>query len=228
MFVFRSSDRVDLLKDPGWRIRLAGCVCRRGPSCDTHTTRSGWRPVNPTACLCPDRTKETRETGWRIRSPSSEEVATCSAPSCVCVGSWGVCRTCRNLALCSCTACRWCVRESASSGHYCWQSVDHSHQTRTWMAFHLCLKHRKYIYICIFLFADQHNLTTVCLGNEIHMHIFIIYLSCSIIIIDWTVCSYVGQVQKIKAKTYITMLLRHLSGLLPNTHFKNARPIWRL
>lgn len=131
MFVFKSSDKVDPLKGPGWRIRLAGCVCRRGPCCDTHTTRSDWRPVNPTACLCPDRTKETRETGWRIRSPSSEEVATCSAPSCVCVGSWGVCRTCRNLALCSCTACRWCVRESASSGHYCWQSVDHSHQTRT-------------------------------------------------------------------------------------------------
>ena len=45
----------------------------------------------------------------------------------------GVCRSCRILSLCRCTACRWCGHACASSDRSSWQNVGHSPRSRTRM-----------------------------------------------------------------------------------------------
>lgn len=121
-----------------WRVRLAVSELRWHLNYGTRTTRLNWRagrrlppvPIAPRRPLAPGPSlrRGRPETGWRIRSPSWV-VGTCSAPSCVSSGSWGVCRTYRSLALCSCRAYRWCGRGSAFSGRCCWRSVCRSRQT---------------------------------------------------------------------------------------------------
>lgn len=121
-----------------WRPRWVVSGRRWHLSCGTRTTRlDSWAgrriPRAPTApwshlARGPGLRRGTPGTAWRTRSPSWE-VGTCSAPSCVSSGNWGVCTTYRSLSLCSCRAYRWCGRGSAFSGHCCWRSVGRSRQT---------------------------------------------------------------------------------------------------
>lgn len=120
-----------------WRTHWVVFERRWHLNCGTRTIHLNSRAARlppaltaPTSLLAPGPSLRRGRpgTGWMTRSLNWVG-GTCSAPSCVSSGSWGVCRTYRSLSLCSCRAYRWCGRGSAFSGRCCWRSVCRSRQT---------------------------------------------------------------------------------------------------
>lgn len=133
-----------------WSGRWVVSAHRSHLSCGTRTTRlnslavvaerpppaAPTTPKGPRMAPAPSPKKVTPEMELKTHSQSWAG-GTCSAPSCASARSWGACRTYRSPELCSCRACRWCARGSASSGHYYWRNVGRTRRTHTWRVSHL-------------------------------------------------------------------------------------------